>query len=464
MKRIMKKTVWLLTAWLMFSNIYAQETKKWTLEECIRHAVTHNIDIKKMALQRENAEVELNTAKMSRLPNLNAGAGQRWNFGRTNNTPSGVYENQTISNTNVYVSSSMPLFTGFRIQNQIGQGKLQLMAMTHNLERAKEDLSLHVASLFLQVLFHKEILKVSEEQLMLSQSQVRRTEMLVEAGRVPASQLFDIKAQVAKDEVKVIESQNALRLSLLDLIQSLELERIPDFDITAPQMENMVENNMSSILPPEEIYAYAVASRPQIKAQESFVQNAGKALRVAKSGYYPSLFLELGYGNSYFYNYSMEGRSITNDFNESSYTWRNASFADQIRNNGGEYIGLNLNIPIFNRFTVRNQVQSARLGIQDQQLTLENAKKNLYKEIQTAHSNAIAAQAKYSASLRAVEASRESFKYAEERYEVGKSTVFEFNEAKTRLIQSLSEQIQAKYDYIFCAKILDFYNGMAITL
>jgi len=460
MKHLIKKVALLL---LLSSSLYAQEPKKWTLEECIQYAIAHNIDIKKMALLKENTAVELNTAKMSRLPDLNAGAGQTWSFGRSNNTPSGTYENQTISNTKVSVSSSTPLFTGFRIHNQIEQGKSKLAVVTYNLEKAKEDLSLNVAFLFLQVLFKKELLKVDEEQLALSQSQVKKTEILVEVGKVPASQLFDIKAQAAKDEVGVTESQNALQLSLLDLMQSLELERTSAFDIAVPQTEDMVESNMNSILPPEEIYGYAVTSKPQIKAQESSVQNAQKGLKVAKSGYYPSLYLNMGYNNSYFYNYSMEGRSMMNDLNE-PFTWRNTTFANQIKNNGGEYIGLNLNVPIFNRFDVRNQVQSARLGIQDQQLTLENTKKKLYKEIQTAYSNAVAAQAKYSSSLKAVEASRESFKYAEERYEIGKSTVFEFNEAKKRLIQSLSEQIQAKYDYIFRAKILDFYNGVAITL
>ena len=460
MKHLIKKTAFLL---LFSSSLYAQELKKWTLEECIQYAVTHNLDIKKMALQKENAEVELNTAKMSRLPNLNAGAGQRWNFGRTNNTPSGIYENQTISNTNVYVASSTPLFSGFKIRNEIEQNKLQLETVTQNLEKTKEDLSLNVAALFLQVLFNKEMLKVNEEQLALSQSQVNKTEILVEVGKVPQSQLFDIKAQVAKDEVRVIEAQNALQLSLLDLMQSLELERAVAFDIAIPETRDVIDENMSSISRLEDTYGFAVTTKPQIKAQELSVQSAEKALKVAKAYYYPSLFLELGYGNSYYYNYSMEGRNIENDL-AGLYTWRNTSFANQIKNNGGEYIGLNLNIPIFNRFAVKNRVQIARLGIQDQQLTLENTKKRLFKEIQTAYSNAIAAQAKYSSSLKAVEASRESFKYAQERYEIGKSTVFEFNEVQTRLIQSLSEQIRAKYDYIFCAKILDFYNGMPITL
>ncbi len=445
MKHLIKIAFLLLSG----SNLYAQEPGKWTLESCIQYAVTHNIDIKKIALQKENATVELNTAKMSRLPDLNAGAGQRWNFGRSNNTPSGIYENQTISNTNVYVSSNTPLFTGFKIRNEIEQSKLLLEAVTQDLEKAKEDLSLNVAALFLQVLFNKELLKVNEEQLALTQSQVGKTGMLVEVGKVPQSQLFDIKAQVAENEVRVIEAQNALRLSLLDLMQSLELERTEIFDVAIPETGDLIDDNMKSISHPEEIYAFAVASKPQIKAQESSVQGAEKALKIAKSNYYPSLFLELGYGNSYYYNYSIN---------------ENTPFSNQIKNNGGEYIGLNLNIPVFNRFAVRNQAKSAQLNIQDRQLTLENTKKQLFKEIQTAHSNAIAAQAKYNSSLKAVEASQESFKYAKERYETGKSTVFEFNEAQTRLTQSLSEQIRAKYDYIFCAKILDFYNGVEIKL
>ncbi len=164
----------------------------------------------------------------------------------------------------------------------------------------------------------------------------------------------------------------------------------------------------------------------------------------------PTLGLGLGYSNGYYYNYSNKGY--------------NAPFSDQIKNNGGQYISLNLNIPIFNRFATRNQVRSAKLNIENQQLILENVKKDLFKEIQTAYLNATAAQEKYLSSQKSVEASQESFRYAEERYQVGKSSVFEFNEARTRLFQSQSEQIQAKYEFIFRSKILDFYNGLPIRL
>ena len=459
------KTKILIICSLCCVGIYAQDTKKWTLEECINYAIEHNIDIRQRELNKQSAEIDVNTAKMSRLPDLNARAEQGWNFGRSNNTTSGVYENQNISNTNLGISSTTPLFTGFRISNEIEKSKLDLEAAIQNLEKAKEDLSLNIASLFLQVLFNKELFKVNEEQLSLSKLQVDRTEQLVDAGKVPASQLFDIKAQVAKDEVSVTQAQNNLQLSLLELAQSLELERNTSFDVEVPEFGDVFGNNIRSILPPTNIYDNAVGFKPQVKEQELRTESAKKNLKIAQSGYMPTLNLGLGYNNGYYYNYSMEGKWIENIIEPSkSYTWHNESFANQLKNNAGQYISLNLNVPIFNRFAVRNQVSAAKLNIENQQLILENVKKTLFKEIQTAYLNATAAQAKYNSSVKAVEASQESFKYANERYEIGKSSVFEFNEARTKLIQSLSEQIQAKYDFIFRSKILDFYNGLPMRL
>ena len=443
------KTVFLIVCSLFCVGIYAQESKKWTLEECIDYAIEHNIDIRQRKLNKQNAAIDVNTAKMSRLPNLNANVGQNWNFGRglaENNT----YENQTLSSTNLGINSSTSIFTGFRISNEIEKSKLDLEAATQSLEKAKDDLALNIAYLFLEVLFNREILKVNEEQLTLSLSQIERTEQLVEVGKVPGSQLYDVKALAAKDEVSVVKAQNNLQLSLLNLAQSLELERHTSFDIASPELGDVFGDNIQSILPPTTIYDNAVGFKPQVKEQELRAESAKKTLRIAQSGYMPTLGLGLGYNNGYYYNYSNK--------------LYNVPFADQIQNNGGQYISLSLNIPIFNRFAVKNQVRAAKLNIENQQLALENVKKNLFKEIQTAYLNAIASQETYLASNKSVEASQESFRYAEERYQIGKSSVFEFNEARTRLIQSLSEQIQAKYDFIFRSKILDFYNGLPIRL
>jgi len=434
---------------LCVSTIISAQNKLWSLEDCIQYAIEHNISIKQLVIQKNASEVDLNTAQMSRLPNLNASGGQNWNFGRTQ-VQSGLYENRSQSNSSFSIGSSIPLFTGFRIPNEIERSKLELEASVQNLEKAKEDLALNVASLFLQVLFNKELLKVNQEQLNLSQKQIERTRALFEAGTVPESQIYDIEAQVANDKVSVIQAENNLRLALLDLAQNLELEQNTGFDIINPTFSNVVTEYMGSVQVPQTVYDNAVQIKPVIKVQELRVQSAEKTLAIAKSAYLPTLNFNMGYGTNYFFLYNKD--------------FPNRSLSDQLKNNAGQSIGISLNIPIFNRFSVRNQVRNAQYNIENRQLMLEDTRKSLYKEIETAYLNAISAQEKYKAAQDAIKATSESFFYAKERYEIGKSTVFEFNEARTRLIRSQSEEIQAKYDFIFRTKILDFYNGIPIKL
>lgn len=445
MKEIKRPVILFVLASFCLAHLSAQP-KQWTLEECIRYAVEHNITVKKMEIQKDVAANDLNTAQMSRLPDLSASIGQNWSFGRTE-VSNGLYENVNQSNSSLSIGSSVPIFTGFRIPNEIARNKLELQAATENLAKAKEDLSLSIASLFLQVMFNKELVKINKSQMELSESQVHRTKILVDEGKLPSSQLYDIKAQVANDKVSVIQAENNLNLALLDLRQSLELERDTEFDIFVPEINDAVTENMSSVQPVNAVFDNALQLKPVVKAQQYIVESAEKTLKITQSGYLPTLSLRFGYSTSYF-----------------SKDYLNRSFSEQFNINSQEYIGLNLSIPIFNRFSVRNQVRAARFNIANQQLTLENIKKDLYKEIQTAYLNAVAAMEKHKASQEAVVSTSESFKYAQERYEIGKSSVFEFNESRTKLLRSQLEEAQAKYDYIFRAKILDFYNGVPIKL
>ncbi|MDR0833545.1 MAG: TolC family protein [Candidatus Symbiothrix sp.] len=433
----------------------------WTFERCLWYAQNHNIDIKQRNLQIESAKIELSTSKMSRLPNLNAGVGQNWNFGRTQ-TSLGIYEDITQSTTNFSVGSSMPLFTGNRIPNEIARNKLDMEAATENLKKAREDLTLNLAGLYLQILFCKETLQVSEEQHRLSQNQTEKTRLLVDAGRIARAQLSDIQAQVAKDKVALVEAQNNLKLALLDLAQLLELEPAPDFDIVAPNPNHLIMDDSKQLLPPPLLYNYAVNVKPAIKEQELRVQSAKKAIGIAQSGYSPTLSLEMGISTGYYYIYG--GRTVYDETTDQTYSVPNNSFESQFKNNLGEYIGLSLQIPIFNRFSTRNQVKNARINADNQQLVLENAKKTLYKEIQTAYQNALAADEKYKASELAASAAEESFNATVERYEIGKATAFDFNEAKTKWIQAQQDRLQAKYNYVFRTKILDVYGDRPILL
>ncbi|GHV24317.1 transporter [Bacteroidia bacterium] len=442
----MKKIAFILILWCGLTGVSHAQSKQWTLEECIRYAVEHNISIQQMDLQRKNAERALSTSRNSRLPNLNAGIDQNWNFGRSP-LETGLYKNQNQSRTSLSVSSSTPLFTGFRINNEIARDRLDLVTATENLIKAREDLSINITSLYLQVLFKQEILKINEQQLQLSKQQKERTQYLTQAGKVPQSQLYDIEAQVAKDEVSRVEAQNDLALALLDLAQSLELQNTTDFDVAIPMEKNVITQYSGSLQAPQTIFNRAVRIKPAIRANEYAVQSAEKSLKIAEAGYSPTLNLNLGYGSNYFYQYGLlDGVS-------------NAALSNQLKNNANEYIGLSLNIPIFSRFAVRNQVRSAKINIDNRQLELEKSKQTLFKEIQTAYLNATSAKEKYHAAEKAVQASEESFRYAQMRYEVGNSSIFEFNEAKTKWVQVQSEMTQAKYDFILRTKILDFYNG-----
>ena len=429
-----------------------EQTAPWSLEACINYAYANNLQLKQKMEEQEARKVELHTSKHSWLPAVNANMGQSFQFGRST-SKSGVIVDQNAANTTFNINLDMPIFDGFKIPNDIAARKLDLQAAIESLNKAKEDLAVNIASYYLQALYNKELQRVAQLQVDLDREQVNKTEAMVNAGKVPLSQLYDIKAQLARDEVTLTEATNNVQLALLDLAQSLELERSDrSFDVVTPQITDAVAENMSSILPPETIFDQAVTFKPQIKEQEYLLESQKRMLKVAQAGYYPKLNFGASYSNGY-YHTSMGG-----EFADTR------SFGDQLKQNGQKIVGFSLSIPLFNRFQVRNSVRSARIGINNQQLLLENSKKTLYKEIQQAYYNATAAQEKYTASDKSVASSREAFSYAQARYEAGKSTVFEFNEAKTKYAQSLAEQAQAKFDFIFRAKILDFYRGTPLKL
>ncbi len=446
----MKK--YIIAVGCLLLTMSAQSQSGWTLRQCIDFAIEHNIEIMQQDLKVKGADVDLNSSKNEQLPDLTGAVGQSFNFGRSPNASTGVFEAKTASLTSFSVSTSVPIFTGFRIQNQIKANELSLYAAMAGLNKAKENMELQITAYFLDVLFKKEILKVFKEQVSLTQTQVERTAILVETGKVAQSQLYDIKAQLAKDELNVTTSDNDLKLSLLNLSQALNLQTMEDFDIEAPKLTEtvMVEDVLSGLVKPDVVYDQAVQTRPHVKEAEFNVESTKKALKVAQAGYWPTLTFGASYDNSFSHVYDTD--------------IPNSAIAHQLRDNYRIALGLNLSVPIFNRFQTRNQVRQARLNIENQQLILDNVKLALFKEIQQAYQNATAAQAKFISTEKAYEAAAESFKYAEERYQIGKTSVFEYNEAQTKLISSKSEQIQSKYDFVFRSKILDFYQGKEIDM
>ena len=337
------------------------------------------------------------------------------------------------------VSTNVPLFTGFEIPNRYALAKLDLKAAMADLEKAKEDISVNIASAYLKVLFNKELHRVALGQLELSKEQYARISRLAELGKASPAEVAEAKSRVAQGEMNVVEADNEYKLKLLDLSQLIELETPEGFQLSAP----VVKLDLTPLTPPDEIYQTAMTSKAVVQAAQYRLEGSKRSIRIAQSNFYPQLSLSGSLGSSY-------------------YSTIDRNFGEQMRDNFSKYVGLNLSVPIFNRFSTRNQVRTARLQRDNFSLQLDNIKKALYKEIQQAWYSALASESKYTSSSAAAQASDASFVLITEKYNNGKATAVEYNEAKQNLMKAQSDELQDKYEYLFNTKILDFYKGIPI--
>ena len=442
----MKKTI--LISALIALSIQVNAQQRWTLRECIDYAIAHNVNILQAEISAKQSEVDANTAKWARLPNLNAGGNQSFNWGRTQTAikdeDTGDYTTKYVDTssrgTNMSLSTSIPLFTGFEIPNQYALSKLNLKAALADLQKAKEDLAINIASAYLQALYNKELHQVAVSQVELSKEQYDRIESLERLGKASVAEVAEAKSRVAQDELNVVQTRNNYNLSILDLTQLIELETPEGFEIEEPDQAFV----LNALTPPDEIFSTAMMNKPAIKAAQARLEGSKHTIKIAQSAYYPSLSLNGSLGTSY-------------------YSTLNRTFSEQMGDNLSRYVGLSLNIPIFNRFATRNRVRTAKLQRDNYALQLENTKKTLYKEIQQAWYNATAAESKYASSEAATEASLASFELTSKKYENGTATAVAYNEAKQNLMKAQSDELQAKYEYIFRTKILDFYKGEEIN-
>ena len=427
----------------MCMPVHAQQA--WTLKKCIDYAIEHNLTIKQQEASAEQSKIELSTAKNSRLPDLNGSASHSFSFGRSLQADN-TYNSINTQNTGFSLSTSVPLFTGLQIPNNIALSKLNLQAALEDLNAAKENVSIQVASSYLQVLFNDELARVAHEQVDLSREMLVQREAYFRNGKASESELYEAKSRVAQDELSAVQADNDYQLALLDLSQLLELPSPDGFAIVSPQTDAV--ENLGTPLPPAEIYADALLIKPVIKAAQYRLEGAQKSIRIAQSAYYPQLSLGAGLSTNY---YKMSGMD-------------NAGFGSQLRDNFSQYVGLTLSIPIFNRLATRNRVRSARIQQTTLGWQLEDSKKTLYKEIQQAYYNTLSAQTQYTSSRTAAEAAKASFDLMKERYLNCKANATELNESRTAWMRAVSDQLQAKYNYIFRFKILDFYRGVPLEL
>jgi len=349
-----------------------------------------------------------------------------------------------------------------------------------DVEKTKNDIALNITAAFLQILFNEELLAVAQKQLEITNMQVERTKKLVEAGSLAKGSLLEIQAQQASEELQVVNMENQIDISFLTLTQLLELESTENFEIENPNLPDVDESvSLSKV---SSIYQQGVSSLPQIKSAEFQLLSSEKALAISKAMYYPSLSLNAsiysGYSNnvqkSIFFTSLVESQLIghtaggeevwSEEYSSISQTYESYPFSDQVKDNAYKSLGFNLSIPIFNNWQVQTAVKNSKIALLNAEYNLELQKNVLYKEIQVAHTDAIAAQKKFISTKKAVTSIEESFRYTQQKFDVGLVNSVDYNVAKNQLSQTQSELLQSKYDYIFKTKILDFYNGKPIVL
>ena len=441
----MKKNIIMTSALMILFTANATAQEKWDLEKCITHAIENNLSIKQQEASKEQSAVELSTAKWSRLPDLNGSTSHSFNFGRSIQADN-TYKSLNTQNTAFNLNTSVPLFTGLKITNSIALAKLNLQAATEDLNKAKEDISIQVASAYLQVLFNEELAQVAHLQVELSKEMLAQKEAYFKTGKASEAEWLEAKSRVAQDQLSAVQADNNYQLALLDLSQLLELPSPDNFAIVSPKAD--MDEYMGSITSPADIYNQAIMFKPSIKAAQYRLEGAAKSIKIAQSAYYPQLSFGAGLSTNY---YKVAGM-------------KNPVFGSQLKDNFSQYFGFQLTIPIFNRFSTRNQVRNARIQQSTLNWQLEDSKKALYKEIQQAYYNALGAESRYESSLTADEAAEASFNLMKEKYAEGKANATEYNESRTSWMKAISEKLQAKYDYIFRTKILDFYKGVPLTL
>jgi outer membrane protein len=453
----MKKLLLPLIA-IAFTLSAANAQEKWSLDKCINYAKEHNIDLQ---LRKLDAEIQANNTEQSKfdlLPSLNGSTNYNFSYGRTLRADN-TYGDINTQSGSLGISADVTLFSGFQKYNSIKQNQLDLKASLQDVEKAKEDLALNITSSYLNILFNKELLQVAEEKLKVTKLQIKRTEALVEAGTLPKGTLMEQNAQAAREELEVVNSSNNLDLALLDLVQLLDLENPADFDISIPELP--VLNATRSMVDPESVFINALEFRPEMKAARYRLESSEKGLVIAKGQRVPRLSMSGYWGSSYSKDFPEYGL----DVNGAPIIIRDEmKLSDQLSNRENKAFGFNLSIPIFNGGQVNRNIANAKVNIDRNKLYMENSKNALRKEIQQAHANARAAMNKYFSSETAVSSTEEAFRYTEEKFNLGLVNSVDYNQEKNNLFQAKSNLLQAKYEYIFRTKILDFYNGIEIKL
>lgn len=413
-------------------------------------------------------------SKANLLPSINAFASHTYNYGLTINPFTNTFANQEVTADDFALSGSLTIFGGFQNINTVKQNQLNYKASQLDLQYSKNNIALSIAQGYLQILLDKELLTVANNQQSISAQEVDRTKKLVDAGSLAKSNLLDIESQEANDEVGTINAQNQLDLAMLSLAQLLDLDSAQMLTIIAPEISVPENNNLDE---PEKVFTKALTTQPDVMSAQTRWESSERTEAISRGGLMPKLTLTGSIGTGFSTaNTEVVGQNVTYDtipttiptvgvlYPNYSYTTRMVPYGKQLNNNRNESFGFRLTIPIFNGLQSNIAYQNAKLNAQNAYYSYQLSELNLRKTIQQAYADALAALKNYHAVEKSVVALKESFNYTQSKFDLGMSTSLDYNTAKTNLAKAESSLLQAKYNYVFKAKVLDFYEGKPLKL
>lgn len=454
--------------------------RKWTLCEIIDYAIAHNLTVKRSEYAVETGEVNALQAKAALLPTLNGNASYGYNWGRTIDPGSNSFTENRVKSINMNLSSSLLLWNGFRLFYNVKQTDTELEALSEDLIKSRNDVILSVITLYINVVFNKELYNVAKLQLRSTEEQLLRTRKLAEAGSVPQANVLNLEAQFATNELNLIQRENAVNLTLLQLKQALQLPAATPLDVELPQIDLNANDVVNKT--PEEIYEIATSSMPEIKAARLRRKGALFALRSTQGNFYPRFSMSGSISTIYSdqrKQVDLNGPIRLGDPQQIGYvdgsltpvytqqvipTLYTPSYYSQFESNLGKSLGFNLQIPIFNGLSTRSAVQRAKISRNLAEISLTENENRLRQTVETAYNDAVSAIKTYNSAQKQVRARDEAYRMTKIRLDNGAVNYVEYQVAENDLFQAQSDLLRAKYDFIFRKKVLDFYQGLPLGL
>lgn len=430
------------------------QSEIWTLKGCIDYALDNNIRIKQSELSSESNKATLLQSKLDLLPSVNGSVNHSYGWGRSVDMATYEYTNQKTTQDYFSISGNVTIFNGLQNFNEIKKNQYEYLASKYDSDKMRDDISLQIAAAYLQILFSHELVATSRESVEVTKLQIDRTKKMVDAGTLAKGSLLDIQSQGAAEELNLIRAKNQLNLAYLDLQQILDLEVVEDFVIDKPQL---IIKKEPELIPAMQIYRYALINLPEIKSSEYRLKSSERSLAIAKGNRSPSLSLRAGWGTNYSDQIAVFDPTDPN-FGEV------IPFGDQFNDNQNRTMSISLSIPIFNGYQVSTYISQAKMGIINSEYNLQLQKNQVRKNVEQAFADAVAAYKSYNATKKSLLSFREAFMYMEKKFNVGMVNSIDYNVAKQLLTKAESDLLSAKYNYIFKAKILDFYMSKPLTI